>query len=128
MTGETNATARAGVETLCRHARGYPPALQEGRERPRDALRAGWPGALLDSWRNPWSRIVGSERPTDYGMEMARGLARGLAASRVTVLGAFANGIRRGRALRSTGGRWPDRHGDGRRRGRGRTGGQARLV
>ncbi len=41
----------------------------------------------------PVVAIVGSERPTDYGMEMARSLARGLAASRVTVLGAFANGI-----------------------------------
>jgi DNA processing protein len=41
----------------------------------------------------PVVAIVGSERPTDYGMEMARSLARGLAVSGVTVTSAFANGI-----------------------------------
>jgi DNA processing protein len=41
----------------------------------------------------PAVAIVGSERPTDYGMEMARSLARGLAVSGVTVVSAFANGI-----------------------------------
>jgi DNA processing protein len=41
----------------------------------------------------PVVAIVGSERPTDYGMEMALSLARGLTAARVTVLSAFANGI-----------------------------------
>ncbi len=37
--------------------------------------------------------IVGSRRATDYGMEMARSLARGLAASGVTVVGGLSDGI-----------------------------------
>lgn len=41
----------------------------------------------------PAVAIVGSRKATDYGMETARGLARGLAASGVTVLSALAEGI-----------------------------------
>jgi len=41
----------------------------------------------------PMVAIVGSPKATDYGMEMTRGLARGLAASGVTVLSALADGI-----------------------------------
>jgi DNA processing protein len=41
----------------------------------------------------PVVAIVGSERATDYGMEMARSLARGLAVAGVTVVSGFANGI-----------------------------------
>jgi DNA processing protein len=41
----------------------------------------------------PAVAIVGSPKATDYGMETTRGLARGLAASGVTVLGALADGI-----------------------------------
>jgi predicted Rossmann fold nucleotide-binding protein DprA/Smf involved in DNA uptake len=37
--------------------------------------------------------IVGSRRATDYGMEMARSLARGLAASGVTVAASLSDGI-----------------------------------
>jgi DNA processing protein len=41
----------------------------------------------------PTVAIVGTRRATDYGMEMARSLARGLAASGVTVAGSLADGI-----------------------------------
>jgi DNA processing protein len=41
----------------------------------------------------PVVAIVGSQRPTDYGIEMARSLARGLAATGVTVISGLANGI-----------------------------------
>ena len=37
--------------------------------------------------------IVGSSRATDYGMEMAKSLARGLAASGVTVASGLSDGI-----------------------------------
>jgi DNA processing protein len=94
MTGETSpATARAGVETLCRHYPGYPPALAQSPGAPRMLYVLGGRERLARLVAEPVVAIVGSERPTDYGMEMARGLARGLAAGRVTVLGAFANGI-----------------------------------
>ena len=41
----------------------------------------------------PTVAIVGSRGATDYGMEMARDLARGLSASGVTVAGSLADGI-----------------------------------
>jgi DNA processing protein len=41
----------------------------------------------------PAVAIVGSRKATDYGMEMARDLARGLAASGVTVTGGLSDGI-----------------------------------
>jgi DNA processing protein len=43
--------------------------------------------------REPAVAIVGTRKATDYGMETTRGLARGLAASGVTVLSALAEGI-----------------------------------
>ncbi len=42
---------------------------------------------------DPVVAIVGSRRASDYGMEVARGLARGLAASGATVVSGFAEGI-----------------------------------
>jgi DNA processing protein len=41
----------------------------------------------------PVAAIIGSTAASDYGMEMARSLARGLAASEVTVVAALCDGI-----------------------------------
>jgi DNA processing protein len=54
---------------------------------------AGGADRLERLLREPAVAIVGTHRATDYGMETARGLARGLAASGVTVLGALSEGI-----------------------------------
>jgi DNA processing protein len=53
----------------------------------------GGPERLERLLSQPAVAIVGSRKATDYGMETTRGLARGLAASGVTVLGALADGI-----------------------------------
>lgn len=78
---------------ICRHSPGYPPALQQSAGAPRMLYVVGGRARLARLMAEPVVAIVGSERPTDYGMEMARGLARGLAVSGVTVVSAFANGI-----------------------------------
>ena len=94
MTSETSAAAvRAGVETIHRHAPGYPRALEGSPGAPRMLYVLGGRERLARLLAQPVVAIVGSRRPTDYGMEMASSLARGLAASRVTVISAFANGI-----------------------------------
>jgi DNA processing protein len=94
MTDATSPTIPpAGVETVCRHSPGYPPALEEGPGAPRTLYVVGGRERLARLTAGPVVTIVGSERPTDYGMEMARGLARGLAVSGVTVVSGFANGI-----------------------------------
>jgi DNA processing protein len=83
----------AGVEALSRDCTGYPRALRESPGAPGTLYVAGGRERLARLLAEPVVAIVGSERASDYGMEMARGLARGLAASGVTVLSAFANGI-----------------------------------
>ena len=104
----------AGVQALSRRCPDYPPALKQSPAAPRTLYVAGGRERLARLLAEPVVAIVGSERASDYGMEMARSLARGLAAAGVTVLSAFANGIAAAAhagALRSTTARpsqrWP---------------------
>jgi DNA processing protein len=80
------------VQTICRHRSGYPRLLGAasashmlnvvGRA---DRLRALTGGDVV--------ALVGSRRASDYGVEMARSLARGLGASGVTVTGGLVGEI-----------------------------------
>jgi DNA processing protein len=80
------------VETICRHHRGYPSALA-GEGAPW-MLHVAGPAQRLEALApEPAVAIVGSRKATDYGMEMARSLARGLAASGVTITGGLSDGI-----------------------------------
>lgn len=84
----------AGVETICRHHPGYPRGLALAGDRaPRMLYVADGARRLVELGSEPTVAIVGSRRATDYGMEMARSLARGLAASGVTVAGGLSDGI-----------------------------------
>jgi DNA processing protein len=94
MTNRTSAPSLpAGVETVCLRSPGYPPALEESPDAPRMLYVVGGRERLARLTAGPVVAIAGSRRPTDYGMEMARSLARGLAVSGVTVVSGFANGI-----------------------------------
>jgi DNA processing protein len=84
----------AHVEAVCRHDARYPPGLR-GAEAPRMLYVAGGVDRLTKLAGGPVVAIVGSARASDYGLEMARGLARGLAASGVTVAGGIGDGIAR---------------------------------
>jgi DNA processing protein len=84
----------AGVETICRHRSAYPRGLAlVGDRAPRMLYLADGAQRLVDLGSEPTVAIVGSRRATDYGMEMARSLARGLAASGVTVAASLSDGI-----------------------------------
>jgi DNA processing protein len=84
----------AGVETICRHHPGYPRGLRLAGDRaPRMLYLADGAPRLVELRKEPTVAIVGSRRATDYGMEMARSLARGLAASGVTVAASLSDGI-----------------------------------
>lgn len=83
----------ADVEIVKRGAPGYPSLLADSPGAPKTFYVRGGRARLARLLAGPTVAIVGSERPSDYGMEIAASLARGLAAARVTVLGAFANGI-----------------------------------
>jgi DNA processing protein len=88
----TELRSAPGVETLCRHTARHPGAL-DGEPGPRALHVAGSARRLSDLAAGSTVAIVGSTRPTDYGIEIAKGLARGLAVRGVTVVSALAEGI-----------------------------------
>jgi DNA processing protein len=90
---EARNVARApGVGAVCRHDPAYPPALKDSGA-PWMLNVAGGVERLHLLTTAPMVAVVGSSQATDYGMEMARSLARGLAASGVTVTNALSDGI-----------------------------------
>ena len=80
------------LEAICRHRRGYPHAL-DGPAAPRMLDVAGGAGRLAKLTAAPVVAVLGSRAASDYGLEMARSLARGLAASGVTVAAGLTDGI-----------------------------------
>jgi DNA processing protein len=81
------------VETVCKHSPSYPRSLRECKGAPTMLHVIGGRERLSKMLGEPAVAIVGSQQPTDYGMEMASSLARGLAKNGVTVLSGLANGI-----------------------------------
>jgi DNA processing protein len=81
-----------GVEAVCRHRRDYPRAPRDTGS-PQMLRVQGGVERLGELTAAPMVAIVGSRRATDYGMEMAKSLARGLAASGVTVVSGLDDGI-----------------------------------
>jgi DNA processing protein len=82
----------AGVEAICRHRRGYPRAL-DGPAAPHMLEVAGGAARLAELASAPVVAVLGGRRSSDYGIEMARSLARGLAASGVSVAASLTDGI-----------------------------------
>jgi DNA processing protein len=79
-------------EALCHHDRCYPPALV-GRAAPPMLHIAGGVARLATLTAGPVVAILGARRASDYGMQMARSIARGLAAAGVTVAASLTDGI-----------------------------------
>jgi DNA processing protein len=82
----------AGVESICRHSHSYPRAL-DGAAAPRLLEVAGGVERLQELASAPAVAILGAKAPSDYGVEVARGLARGLAAAGVSVVACLRDGI-----------------------------------
>jgi DNA processing protein len=87
-----HSSQREHEQTICRHDPDYPSALS-GRAAPHMLHLSGAAGGLATLAARPLVTIAGSRRASDYGWEMARSLARGLAASGVTVVAALSDGI-----------------------------------
>jgi DNA processing protein len=81
-----------GVESICRHSRVYPDTL-DGPSAPRTLSVAGGVKKMARLTEAPMVAIVGSRAASDYGMQVGRGLARGLAASGVTVVSVLSDGV-----------------------------------
>jgi len=92
--------ARAAIEEaqlhgVCRHDGRYPPALLEAHDAPA-VLHVAGDVERLTSLASPDAAavaIVGARRAGIDGLEVARGLGRGLAAAGVTVVSGMALGI-----------------------------------
>jgi DNA processing protein len=80
------------VQTTCSHRREFPRLLRTAGA-PHMFYVSGPVQRLWALSRSPAVALVGSRRASDYGMQMARSLARGLAVSGVTVASAMTDGI-----------------------------------
>ena len=90
---DPEASCRADdVEAVCMHDGRYPSALAQSAT-PRLLYVQGGVERLRRLTAAPVVAIVGSTRATDYGIEIATSLARGLAASGVTVLSGMPDGF-----------------------------------
>ena len=83
----------AGAQALCRHDARYPRALLDAPGAPPMLHVLGGVERLTELRSAPAVAIVGSRRPSDYGREIARSLARGLSASGVSVVAGWQDGI-----------------------------------
>jgi DNA processing protein len=80
-------------QALCRHHAAYPRNLRDDALSPHSFELRGGVGRLRDLLEEKVVAIVGTRIASDYGMEVARELARGLTACGVTVASDFAEGI-----------------------------------
>jgi DNA processing protein len=80
------------IESICRHSDNYPHALSDARA-PHMLELSTSAGRFAQLLARPAVAILGSTAASDYGMEMARSIARGLAASEVNVVAALCDGI-----------------------------------
>ena len=84
----------AGAERICRHDRGYPDALRNAAAPPMLNVRGG-AARLRELVARPAVAVVGTRKPSDYGLEVAASLGRGLAASGLTVVAGLTDGVAR---------------------------------
>ena len=78
---------------ICRHDDRYPPGLRDAADAPWALLGRGSLGLLEGMEPQAAVTIVGSRRATSYGREVARDLARQLAAAGMVVTSGLAFGI-----------------------------------
>jgi DNA processing protein len=83
----------AGLETICVCDPRYPPALRALDAPPRMLHVAGGLERLLELTAADPVALVGSRRPSEYGLEVARALGRGLGFAGITVISGMALGI-----------------------------------
>jgi DNA processing protein len=85
--------ADALLDVVCPHATGYPDALRGLPDAPPVLWIRGGADRLVDLLDGAGVAVVGSRRPSAYGVEVAEDLSRGLSAAGVTVVSGLALGI-----------------------------------
>ncbi len=89
----TDAAQATGIEILCGCDPQFPPRLRALEAPPAVLYVAGGLDRFLRLCQAEPVAIVGSRRASEYGIEMARSLGRGVAASGLTVVSGMARGI-----------------------------------
>ena len=85
--------AEAGLEQICRCDPDYPRALAQLTAPPAVVHVTGASKRFLALADRAAVAVVGARRPSQYGIDIARALGRGLAAAGVTVVSGMALGI-----------------------------------
>lgn len=84
---------RRGIAALCRCDPGYPASLTDLIDAPAVLYVNGEAACLAQALSADRVAIVGARRATEYGLQQARGLGRGLAAAGLTVISGMALGV-----------------------------------
>ncbi len=87
------AVTKSGAWATCRHDDAHPDALGDLGDAPPALFGRGAPALLADLDLGDTVTVVGSRRPSRYGLEMARTLARELASAGLAVVSGMAMGI-----------------------------------
>jgi DNA processing protein len=87
------AAADARLDVLCPHTPAYPDALRALADAPPVLWARGGADRLVELLDGPGVAVVGTRRPSPYGIEVAEELSRGLSAAGVTVVSGLAIGI-----------------------------------
>ncbi|MEX2196981.1 MAG: DNA-processing protein DprA [Thermoleophilaceae bacterium] len=88
-----SALVAEGVEAACPHGEDYPQALLDLDDPPAALFVVGGLDRLRMLAGNRAVTVVGARKASAYGLEMGRGLGRGLAAAGLTVVSGLALGI-----------------------------------
>jgi DNA processing protein len=91
--GARERAAAALLDVVCAHAAPYPDALRGLADAPPVLWVRGGADRLVELLDGPGVAVVGSRRPSAYGVEVAEELSRGLSAAGVTVVSGLALGI-----------------------------------
>lgn len=83
----------ADAAAVCRHHDDYPALLAEVPSAPAALYLGGAPQRVAALLAGPCVALIGTRRPTEYGLEVAHGLAAALAATGVCVVSGMAMGI-----------------------------------
>lgn len=89
----TDELADRDIKRICLHHAAYPQCLRRDMLAPRTLNVRGGLDQLHEVLAHNVVAVVGTRRATDYGMELARELARGLAACGLTVASGVGEGI-----------------------------------
>jgi DNA processing protein len=87
------AADQGGIEAICQCDPAFPPGLRALPSAPGVLYVAGGLERCLELLREQPVAVVGARRASQYGLEVARSLGRGVACSGVTVISGMAAGI-----------------------------------